>query len=87
MFQLRNQIIVKLFFSPSEYLIIFKIKKLEPGPGTYRLPSEFGNYDHLDMYRTTSARSSRSNSVNRSLNKTNNLSQVDFYASTSSSRK
>ena len=22
------------------------------GPGSYRLPSEFGNYDHYDMYKT-----------------------------------
>ncbi|KAL4511959.1 hypothetical protein ABPG72_012804 [Tetrahymena utriculariae] len=60
----------------------------KPGPGTYRLPSEFGNYDHLDMYRTTSARSSRSTSVKKNLNQSNNnLSQVDFYASTASSKR
>jgi len=24
-----------------------------PGPGNYRIPSDFGNYDHIDLYRTS----------------------------------
>ena len=26
------------------------IKISAPGPGTYRNPSDFGNYDHLNFY-------------------------------------
>jgi len=37
--------------------ILFEINNViflpAPGPGNYRIPSDFGNYDHIDLYRTS----------------------------------
>ncbi|KAL4476561.1 hypothetical protein ABPG74_010294 [Tetrahymena malaccensis] len=42
-------------------------KSFTPGPGNYRIPSDFGNYDHINLYKT----SSDFNSTKRSFNKHN----------------